>query len=322
MASPSPLPLFEHLRSIKFESFAFLVEENDLVMDAIREGLAEKLAGVEDEAFDAFYNEMRAAISGELSPEAFNKAINMVTDDARLQARTLVTRMAEAEMNKIARVIAEGMTEGLHPFAAARRLTDVKGLDSGHEATYRKYQDYLDTLDLPKEKYEKLLEGKYQRLLRDRRRVIAQTEAAFASEHARKAEAVAIGAKYKMWITVGDDRVSDLCAGNQAAGVISIKEGFPSGHREPPGHPRCRCALGYAISKQMSKEMEKESKALQEATERARIEGTTAEKKRAQAKSEAEAKSAAWRASRDKKAKIEAYKRTITGDLSWTVGST
>jgi len=305
------LPLLDELRKIRFESFAFLVEENELVMDEIRAGLAAKLEGVEDEAFDAFYRKMRHAISGELSPEAFAKAINMTRDEARLQARTLVTRMAEAEINKIARVIADGMSQGLHPFAVARRLTDVKGLDSGHEATYQKYEDYLNTLGLPAERREKLLKKEFERLLRDRRRVIARTEAAYAAEHARKSEALAVGTKFKMWITVGDDRVSDLCAGNQAAGVIGIKEAFPSGHHEPPGHPRCRCALGYAISKEMKKEMERETKALQEETERARVEGTDNEKQRAAAKAAAEVKAAGWKERQVKKAKIVAYKRSV-----------
>jgi hypothetical protein len=312
MASPAPLPLAEHLRLVRFESFAFLVEENEQVMDEIRAGLAAHLEGVEDEIFDAFYREMKDAISGDLSPVAFGKALMMARDEARIQARTMVTRMVETEMNKIARVIAEGMADGLHPFAVARRLSDVKGLDSGHEATYRKYEDYLDTLDLSAEHREKLLRKEFERLLRDRRRVIAQTEAAYAAEHARKAEALALGAKYKMWITVGDDRVSDLCAGNQAAGVIGIKEGFPSGHHQPPGHPRCRCTLGYAISKEMKKEMERESKLLQEETERARIEGTDAEKVRTRIKTEAEVKAAGWKERKEKKAKIMAYKRSKT----------
>ena len=311
MALSPALPLLDELRKIRFESFAFLIEENELVMDEIRAGLAAKLEGVEDEAFDAFYREMKDAISGDLSPEAFAKAINMARDEARIQARTLVTRMAETEMNKIARVVADGMSRGLHPFAVARRLSDVKGLDSGHEATYRKYEDYLNTLGLPAERREKLLQKEYERLLRDRRRVIAQTEAAYAAEHACKAEALAVGAKFKMWITVGDDRVSDLCAGNQAAGVIGIREVFPSGHHEPPGHPRCRCTLGYGISKEMKKEMERESKVLQEETARVRVEGTDAEKMRIKVKTKAEAKAADWKERRENRSKIEVYKHSL-----------
>jgi hypothetical protein len=310
--SPTPLPLAEHLRSVRFESFAFLMEENELVMDEIRAGLAAKLEGVEDEIFDTFYREMKDAISGELSPASFGKALMMAQDEARIQARTLVTRMVETEMNKIARVVAEGMADGLHPFAVARRLSDVKGLDSGHEATYRKYEGYLNTLNLPNERREKLLRKEFERLLKDRRKVIAQTEAAFAAEHARKAEALALGAKFKMWITVGDDRVSDLCASNLAAGVIGIKEGFPSGHYQPPGHPRCRCTLGYAISKEMRKEMERESKVLQEETERIRVKGTDAEKMQTKVKTEAEVKVAGWKERQVKKAKIMAYKRSKT----------
>jgi hypothetical protein len=29
------------------------------------------------------------------------------------------------------------------------------------------------------------------------------------------------------------------------AGWVPIDEAFPSGNKEPPGHPRCRCTLDY-----------------------------------------------------------------------------
>lgn len=47
----------------------------------------------------------------------------------------------------------------------------------------------------------------------------------------------------KMWLTVGDDRVSDGCRENQDKGWIGIDEEFPSGHQRPPRFPGCRCDL-------------------------------------------------------------------------------
>ncbi len=47
----------------------------------------------------------------------------------------------------------------------------------------------------------------------------------------------------KAWLTVGDDRVSEICLGNEAAGWIPMDEDFPSGDEKPLAHPACRCDL-------------------------------------------------------------------------------
>ena len=47
----------------------------------------------------------------------------------------------------------------------------------------------------------------------------------------------------KAWSTVGDDKVSELCAGNEAQGWIPLEDAFQSGHQRPLGHPGCRCDL-------------------------------------------------------------------------------
>jgi hypothetical protein len=47
----------------------------------------------------------------------------------------------------------------------------------------------------------------------------------------------------KQWQTVGDDRVSDGCRSNAAAGWIPLGQPFPSGHNAPLRFPGCRCAM-------------------------------------------------------------------------------
>ena len=42
---------------------------------------------------------------------------------------------------------------------------------------------------------------------------------------------------------LGTDDSCDLCVGNAAAGPVRPGDLFPSGHRSPPAHPRCRCCL-------------------------------------------------------------------------------
>jgi hypothetical protein len=55
-----------------------------------------------------------------------------------------------------------------------------------------------------------------------------------------------LGADSKKWITVGDDRVDAVCIKNAAAGTISIKRKFPSGHQFSPAHTGCRCTILYS----------------------------------------------------------------------------
>lgn len=45
----------------------------------------------------------------------------------------------------------------------------------------------------------------------------------------------------KSWMTVGGDRVCEICAGNEGDGWIPTGDGFSSGAECEPQHPACRC---------------------------------------------------------------------------------
>jgi len=47
----------------------------------------------------------------------------------------------------------------------------------------------------------------------------------------------------KLWVSVGDDSVCDVCRSNEVAGWIRLDDLFPSGHDGPLAHPGCRCDL-------------------------------------------------------------------------------
>jgi hypothetical protein len=83
------------------------------------------------------------------------------------------------------------------------------------------------------------------KLLRDRRKTIAQTEQRMATERGKEAMAKERGKKFKLWITAGDDLVSDIDVGNEAQGWIAVDENFSSGDSVPPSHPNCRCTVTY-----------------------------------------------------------------------------
>jgi len=77
-----------------------------------------------------------------------------------------------------------------------------------------------------------------------RAEMIAVTEWRRMSSVAHHLEAKDSGAKYKMWLTVGDMRVCRECASYMARGQVPIDDyWFDSPH--PPAHPRCRCTVNY-----------------------------------------------------------------------------
>lgn len=86
-----------------------------------------------------------------------------------------------------------------------------------------------------------------QRHLRDRAELIAVTEIgqAYIDGQLDTAQRLVNGGAQieKSWLTVGDDRVSTGCRGNEAAKWIPFAQTFPSGHAAPLRFPGCRCAL-------------------------------------------------------------------------------
>lgn len=81
---------------------------------------------------------------------------------------------------------------------------------------------------------------------RDRAEMIARTETNQALSKASLDRMKDMGIEGKEWVVIGDDRLCEICEGNEAQGVIPVNQPFQSGHMNPPGHPNCRCALAGA----------------------------------------------------------------------------
>jgi hypothetical protein len=69
---------------------------------------------------------------------------------------------------------------------------------------------------------------------------IARTEAVNGYQRGLLAMGDESGAVGKEWQSVNQD---DICGTNARAGIIKIKDNFPSGHSGPAAHPNCRCGL-------------------------------------------------------------------------------
>jgi hypothetical protein len=81
----------------------------------------------------------------------------------------------------------------------------------------------------------------------DEQLLIAQNEAVGVISRPSLESMKDLGVTGKEWVTAGDDRVCEICLGNQDAGVIPVGRAFPSGHMHLPGCERCRCVLAPAI---------------------------------------------------------------------------
>lgn len=94
-----------------------------------------------------------------------------------------------------------------------------------------------------------------QKHIRSRARLIAVQEVGDAYEAGSRlhADVLAEGgmAIEKSYLTVGDDRVSAACRGNQAAGWINLDAAFSGGVQRPPQHVACRCTALYRKAKEV-----------------------------------------------------------------------
>lgn len=189
------------------------------------------------------YNEMLRALRIPAGQKELDIAIN--TPDNPDRQGNLVTLMTKSELNKIASVIQKGIESGKNPLDVKRELDMVKGLDRPRANRLIKYEDFLRAKGLDEETIQKRVDKYFNKLLRDRKETIARTEMRYATGEAHLADAKENGKKWKAWMTVKDDRVSDLCAGNEAVSWIKIEQSFPSGHSHVPGHPNCRCTIAY-----------------------------------------------------------------------------
>jgi hypothetical protein len=97
------------------------------------------------------------------------------------------------------------------------------------------------------ERYTEFRVGVPQEHIRSRAHLVAVTEAGDAYMEANLLAAQQLhdgGTELeKSWSTVGDDRVSEGCQENEAAGWIPLGDAFPSGHQRPLRFPGCRCVL-------------------------------------------------------------------------------
>jgi len=135
----------------------------------------------------------------------------------------LVTRINDTTKEEMRRLLAEGAREGWGYDTLAKKITS---------------------------RFDDMATSKPQQHIASRAHLVAVTELGEAYQAGQDIMVQTLSrdsglAMEKAWLTVGDGKVSDGCAENQAAGWIPLENAFPSGHMHPLRFPGCRCTALY-----------------------------------------------------------------------------
>lgn len=134
----------------------------------------------------------------------------------------LITRIDEVTRGRIGGIIEQGTREG---WAYNRMAKEISAM------------------------YSEMAVGRPQAHIDSRAHLIAVTETGNAYETGnafviRDLQDAGLPME-KFWLTVGDDRVSTGCYGNQSEGWIPFEQAHSSGHMHPLRFPGCRCTELY-----------------------------------------------------------------------------
>ena len=240
------LPIEKRLSAEMSKAFAihkkvFMAELDRSVRKMFTEAVSSTIVPVEGAlnladyaSFDAFSYPLQdaaaAAIQAAISHRvaefetdfAFNIKNTRATNAIRNQAAKTVSNITSTTRKELSAILTKGMDEGQSYSQVARNIVA---------------------------KYKEFGVGSPLKHLRTRAELIAVTEMGQAYETGNRIvidEMADVGLDMeKSWSTVGDERVSQLCRTNAAAGWIGLDVPFPSGHQYPPGHPGCRSATLY-----------------------------------------------------------------------------
>lgn len=192
-----------------------------------------------NEMTDILYEQIAASITGLTREQALRIA--------REQAAALVTNITKDMESNLRKLIEHGLADQIGVPALARMIEEGLMLDSGRQATLEAFKKDLELNGvLPgTPEYEDAVAKEFASLVRDRAETIAATEMRAAIESGEQTVATERGATHKIWMTVSDQAICEICEGNEAQGPIPINDAFESGDDAPPAHPNCRCTATY-----------------------------------------------------------------------------
>ncbi len=154
-----------------------------------------------------------------------------------IQASDKIHHLAEADAPDDAPAFIPGMTsEEAALWASVRAGEIVSGIN---DVTREKIADVIAegiTDRLGVDGTKRLLRATIDDMGAARARMIASTEMNAAFSEATMRKLTRMDVQYKVWITSAD-ACDEICVPNEDAGPIPIGDLFPSGDSAPPGHP-------------------------------------------------------------------------------------
>lgn len=205
----------------------------------------------------------RFTIQESISPKEWSIVFGDVADETLdLFSRPLLLAVQQALKAGGNQMVASfGMSDlffGLANPGAVRFLGQVGGLHirNINETTREAIQTLLSTgseegwsydkvAAAIRDRFEEFAIGRPQEHIESRAHLVAVTEIGEAYENAGFIAAGDLRAggvqMEKMWVTTGDNKVSDGCAQNEAQGWIPYETTHMSGHQHPLRFPGCRC---------------------------------------------------------------------------------
>lgn len=181
------------------------------------------------------------SITGHVSKAATDYARNL-SENAH---EKILMGLTEIQLRSIGEKIATALENGKRPRDIAKQLVEITELDSLGTARLEAIREELVESGMTGKGLDKRMERELNKLLKERRETIANTVGRHATSTAREVEALVQGAKWKHWSANSDEHLCDICAGNEADGVIPVDATFSGGTRHAPAHPNCRCSVSY-----------------------------------------------------------------------------
>lgn len=164
-----------------------------------------------------------------------------IEKEAERYAKELSESLAKAEVNSIEAVIEEGVKNGKTREQIEQDIENTKGLNKNDTMAVLLASSYFTNDRQARVFIERLAE----KLRTSRVDAITSDESWKNLSNIRHKFAEWKGAAKKMWHTQGDDRVCEICNGNEGEGFIPVDDLFSSGDLYPPSHPQCRCIIRY-----------------------------------------------------------------------------
>lgn len=193
---------------------------------------------------------------GDLADPMLNAMDQYITD----HGGRLIREISMKQYNAINTLVRQAtMTDNMTVDQIAKAIRPCIGLTESQTAQVKRFYDQLREQGVSHKRALKRQMVYAAKKHRERAALIAQTEMATTYNAATRKVVkdsmeqgiVGIDSR-RYWLTADDERVCSTCnsVDNEEVGM---DEPFSNGYMNPPGHPGCRCGIGYKLTRPTKK---------------------------------------------------------------------